>query len=434
MLSGSFRVLNMAIMFFTSVLSTRYLGVELKGQYSYLSTLVAFSWMALDLGLNKTYSFLLRKNGKSLNTLFTWSYILFAVELVIIGSLGAIFLSKLNILLSFDFSYYGWAIFVALILVSQLMNQIQMIFLGLDKVMAKSMLSLSYHVVTIILIGVAFLFFQDSNRLYAVLLSMLIGAVAAIILSSWKYFQRFNLKSLNLPFLWNSYKMGIRVFLSSLFITMLLRVDIFILKHLTDYYNVGIYSLSAHIIDMLQIGSNLVGSLLLVKLADTDDIEIKWVLLKRIFMLFFVFLGLANLGFVLVGKPIIMGLYGSAFKDSYYATLWLIPASFGLSFGSLFNTYLWSKGFPLVSTIIPFFVLISNIILNYILIPLMGISGAALASSISYCLWFIVILLFEQNLSQGRMLKYLVPHRQDWGEVWEIGLASLRSVFTRKLP
>jgi len=177
-----------------------------------------------------------------------------------------------------------------------------------------------------------------------------------------------------------------------------------------------------------------VGSLLLVKLADTDDIEIKWVLLKRIFMLFFVFLGLANLGFVLVGKPIIMGLYGSAFKDSYYATLWLIPASFGLSFGSLFNTYLWSKGFPLVSTIIPFFVLISNIILNYILIPLMGISGAALASSISYCLWFIVILLFEQNLSQGRMLKYLVPHRQDWGEVWEIGLASLRSVFTRKLP
>lgn len=434
MLSGSFRVINMAIMFLTSVLTTRYLGVELKGQYSYISTLVAFGWMALDFGINKTYPYLLRKGEECLNTLFTWSFILFSTELVLLGSLGALFLSKVNILLAFDFSYFGWWVFITLILVSQLMNQMQMILLGLDKVMSKSMLSLSYHVVTILLIGVAFLFLQDSNRLYAVLLSMLIGAVAAIIPFTWKFLQRFNLKSLNLPFLLNSYKMGIRVFLSTLFITMFLRADIFILKHLTDYYSVGIYSLSAHIVDMLQIGSNLVGSLLLVKLVDTEDIELKWVLLKRIFMLFFVFLGLANLGFVVVGKPIIMTLYGAAFEESYYTTLWLIPASFGLSFGSLFNTYLWSKGFPLVSTIIPFFILITNIILNYILIPLMGLSGAALASSISYCLWFIIILLYEQNMSQGRMLKYLVPRREDWGEVWIIGLASLRGMFKRNLP
>jgi len=240
------------------------------------------------------------------------------------------------------------------------------------------------------------------------------------------YARQLKLSSLRPAFLWDTYKSGVRAFLSSLFILLLIRADIVILKRLTGYSSVGIYSLSAHIVDLLQIAANMVGSLLLVKLADTADELRRWILMRRIFIMFVVFLGVANLVFALIGKPVIRLVYGAAFQGAYYSTLWLIPASFGLSLGSLFNTYLWSKGFPLVSTVVPLLALLLNIGLNFLLIPGMGIAGAALASSICYCLWLAVILLYEQKQSQGRLFAQLVPQREDWSELWQLARNSLR--------
>ncbi len=429
MVSGSFRVVNMAIMFLTSMLSTRYLGVELKGKYSYLSTLIAFGWLFLDLGLSTTYPYLLRKDKNSLSGLYTWSMVLFAVELALLGSLGALFLPRVNQLLSFEFNAWSWWVFIAMVVVSLLFNQLNMIYLGLDQVMRKSVFGTVNQVLVLIFVALAFIFLKNAERLIVMLLCLLIPMVAVSLPCAGRLLPNFKLRNLKLSVVSSNYKMGLRVFLSSMFITLLIRADIVILKNLTGYSSVGIYSLSANIVDLLQIASNMVGALLLVKLSDTDNEEQKWILMKRIFMLFFVFLTLANLAFALVGKPLVRIVYGVAFENAYYSTLWLIPASFGLSFGSLFNTYLWSRGFPIVSTVTPLLALLLNIGLNYALIPGMGIAGAALASSISYCLWFVIILLFEQRRSGGRMMSHLIPQRDDWGEVWKAGTASLASVF-----
>ncbi|MDZ4122550.1 MAG: oligosaccharide flippase family protein, partial [Candidatus Cloacimonadaceae bacterium] len=379
MVSGSFRIVNMVIILLTSWLSTRYLGVELKGQYSYLVTLAGFIWIVLDMGIHKTYPYLLRMEPESQNQLFTWTYTLFFIILLGLGGLGMMFLPWLSGLLSFPMSIFGWWVFVFLIAFYQLSAHLQMLYLGKDLVKANSILQMVYQFLLILFIGFAFIFLGGQNRLYMVLLSIITASLFITGAYSRSWLGSFDLRCLNPGFLWKSYKMGIWVFLSTLFITLLLRADIVILKRLTDYSSVGIYSLAAHIVDMIQLASNLVGSLLLVKLADTRDEVVRWVLMKRIFMLFFVILGVVNIGFYLLGKPFIRIVYGVDFSASYYSYLWLIPASFGLSFGSLFNTYLWSKGFPLVSTIVPLIALIINIALNFLLIPMMGIAGAALA-------------------------------------------------------
>jgi O-antigen/teichoic acid export membrane protein len=136
-----------------------------------------------------------------------------------------------------------------------------------------------------------------------------------------------------------------------------------------------------------------------------------------VFIFFFGFLTVANLGFVLVGKPLVSLMYGKDFTPVYNVYLWLIPASFGLSFGSLFNTYLWSKGFPWISVLLPAMALTLNIVLDLILIPIMGLNGAALATSIGYLSWFIVILLYENHQSEGRFLKHIKPGKADLQEM-----------------
>jgi len=411
----------MVIILLTSLLSTRYLGVELKGKYSYLVTLAGFIWIVFDMGIHKTYPYLLRTEPKSQNQLVTLTYTLFFALFFSLGVVGMMVLPWLSELMSFPMSIFSWWIFVILIAFYQLNAHLQMLYLGKDLVKANSILQMVYQILLLLFIGFAFIFLRELNRLFVVLLSIITASLFITVAYSRSLLGSFNLRCLNPTFLWKSYKMGIRVFLSTLFITLLLQVDIVILKRLTDFSSVGIYSLAAHIVDMVQLASNLVGSLLLVKLADTKDEVVRWILMKRIFMLFFVIIGVFNIGFILLGKPLIRIVYGMDFLASYHAYLWLIPASFGLSFGSLFNTYLWSKGFPLVSTIVPLIALIINIGLNFILIPVMGIAGAALSSSITYILWFIIILMYEQHLSQGRMIKYLIPQMEDVSTLWEMG-------------
>ncbi|MDD3869835.1 MAG: polysaccharide biosynthesis C-terminal domain-containing protein, partial [Candidatus Cloacimonetes bacterium] len=186
-----------------------------------------------------------------------------------------------------------------------------------------------------------------------------------------------------------------------------------LIKHFLDFSEVGIYSLAAHIVDFIQIASNLVGGLLFVKLSDIEDDISKWLLLKKTLLIFFFFITLANLGFGLIGKPVMQIMFGADFVPVYYVYFWLMPAAYGLSFGSLFNNYLNSKGFPIISIILPAIALVLNITLNMLLIPTMGINGAALATSISYFLWFLLIVYFEQRDSKGKMLHYLMPTWKD---------------------
>jgi len=48
LMGGSFRAIIMIFSFFCSLITARYLGVELKGEYSYLVTVGGFLWMILD--------------------------------------------------------------------------------------------------------------------------------------------------------------------------------------------------------------------------------------------------------------------------------------------------------------------------------------------------------------------------------------------------
>lgn len=418
MVSGAFRILIMAVIFLTSWLSTRYLGVELKGKYSYLVTIAGFAWMILDLGINKTYPYILRKEPEQAGNLIIWSFLLFGAQVLVLGLLGQLFLPFWSKFLGYGLDPLSLWLLIGLITLTQLHNHMQMFYLGLDWVKENSFWQLGHQVLMLMLVVVAAIFLRNADRLNIILVFSNLTMLAINLVLGSKYALKRKLSGFSLPKILSYYPMGFRVFLSSLLISLLLRADVMILKRMMGFESVGIYSLSAHMVDMMQLASNLVGSLLLVKLSDSSDDINRWILMKRIFILFVGLLSITNLGFALVGKPLIVLVYGAGFAGSYYAYLWLIPASFGLSLGSLFNTYLWSKGFPLISVILPGGALLSNIVLNLLLIPGMGVAGAGLASSISYLLWFISIVLYEQKLSGGRMLKHLIPCKADFWELW----------------
>jgi len=431
LMSGSFRLIVMVVSFITSVFSTRFLGVELKGQFSYLITLSGFIWMTLDMGLYRSYPYLVRKHPDKIGTLYTWSVLQFAGNLIILSAIGISLLGFWSRVIGFNFNPLIIVFFVSLISLSQFNMQLQSLYLGMDKVFKHSIAQLINSLAVLFFVLAGYLYFSHADRLAYMLTATIIAAaictVFYILNNNWgKAWKQFSFR-----FILSSYKSGFRVFLSTLFIIMLIRFDIVLIKRFLGFSEVGIYSIAAHIIDLLQIASNLVGGLLLVKLSDSkEDIE-KWLIMKKLLMAFFVFLFAANLGFAVLGKFLISTLYGIQFVPVYHVFLWLIPASFGLSFGSLFNMYLNSKGFPIISIILPAISLMTNILLNLILIPVLGITGAALATSVSYLLWFVMIVLYEQKCSQKKMLRHLWPSGQDWIQLMNEAFSIVKTILLK---
>jgi len=418
LMSGSFRLIVMVISFITSVISTRYLGVELKGKLSYLVTISGFLWMTLDLGLYRSFPYLVRKFPEKVNSLFYWVLVQFIVNLSILTFLGLSMLQFFSGLMGFALNTIYMVLFVCMVAFTQLTTQLQSLYLGLNKIWKHSLAQLMNAMIMLFLVLTGYILFRQIDRLAYVIIASILASAAIIIYyvvnNDWRLLGR----KIDFSFIFSSYKSGLRIFLSTLFIMLLIRFDIVLIKRMLGFSEVGIYSLAAHIIDILQIASNVVGGLLLVKLSDTSDDIGKWKIMKKLLMSFSVMLFAANLGFVILGKFLIATLYGTQFVPVYHVYLWLMPASFGLSFGSLFNMYLNSKGFPIISIILPAVSLLVNILLNFLLIPIFGISGSAIATSIAYLLWFLMIILYEQRCSKNQMFKHLIPSQSDWYQLW----------------
>ena len=416
-ISSFYRVLVMFLSFLTGWISTRFLGVELKGQYGYLITISSFTWLIIDLGIHQTYPYLLRKEPEKGDILFTWSLLQFCCEILFFSAVGLALMPLLSRLLKFDFTPTIIVLVSGVISLTKLNMHMQTYYLGRDKVKYSHICQTLNSLMMLIVVVLGYLVFTSVDRLVHVLIAYNLAMLTSIIgLVFPKLFTRF-WKGFDLSYIFKSYNLGWRVFLSSLFISLLIRFDMMLIRRFLHFDALGIYAVASNIVEMLQMASNMVGSLLLVKLSDLDDQQESWNTLKKVFIFFFGFLTVANLGFVLVGKPLVSLMYGKDFTPVYNVYLWLIPASFGLSFGSLFNTYLWSKGFPWISVLLPAMALTLNIVLDLILIPIMGLNGAALATSIGYLSWFIVILLYENHQSEGRFLRHIKPGKADLQEM-----------------
>lgn len=384
--SGSFRIVILILSFLISWISARYLGVTLKGEYSYLITLCGFMWTVLDLGVYRSYPYIVRKRPDEVQTLFGWTIITMFFEIVVMTSIGVAFLDFWNKLIGYQLSPVKIIFLVMFVSLNKAFMQLQAIYMGMNRVLENSISHFLISVVFFILLLIGYFALIDVDRIDILLLFNLIGLACSVLYLAFRnrwgnWYKELNIKTIKL-----FYSYGFRVFLSSLFIMLLIRADIVLIKHFLDFSEVGIYSLAAHIVDFIQIASNLVGGLLFVKLSDIEDDISKWLLLKKTLLIFFFFITLANLGFGLIGKPVMQIMFGADFVPVYYVYFWLMPAAYGLSFGSLFNNYLNSKGFPIISIILPAIALVLNITLNMLLIPTMGINGAALATSISYFL------------------------------------------------
>ncbi len=130
----------------------------------------------------------------------------------------------------------------------------------------------------------------------------------------------------------------------------------------------------------------------------------------------------------LLARPVIAIVFGdgSGTSDDWTPAAlpfyWLIPGILTLSVAKIFATDLFSRGKPYYAMWISIFSCAVNIVLNFILIPMKGyyggIIGAAIASSVSYTISFILFCYYFRKESGFSFTTMFVPRKSDFVEIW----------------
>ncbi len=413
-LSSVSKILTIVAAFVTNWFLARYLGPELRGKYVYLFTLNSIIWMFLDLGVHKSFPYLLQNQKVNISSLYKLSLASFGIGMAVVAAVYWLAGGWLHELIHRDYPRYILLILGLYIIGYQFYMRTQFLQLGSDQVREYSWMAFLPTFIFMVLVIPLFWLMPEAHRVeYSFLLNVAVFFVLLLIMQH-RFLRSFAWKTpLNGALIGSAYKLGLRAFISEYLIVLLMRLDLIILKALGSYAQVGIYTLAVNFVDIINVSCNTVGAVLLVKLTSLrDELAALAIMRKILFLICIVDVG-AILLMVVFGKVFIVKLYGVAYADAYKAFLLLIPAVFGITLGALFNTFIWSKGFPLISILAPIGPLLLKLGLNFYLVPRYGLFGTSVASSICYVLWFAILLAWYFLKHPQMKLKLLIPVKQD---------------------
>jgi O-antigen/teichoic acid export membrane protein len=120
----------------------------------------------------------------------------------------------------------------------------------------------------------------------------------------------------------------------------------------------------------------------------------------RVFWIILAITIVGAIGLALFGKLAIRIIFSNAFIDAYIPLLVLLPGVVLLGAGKVLVNDIAGRGYPHYNSITAGVSLIATIILDLILIPLTGVVGAAIASSVSYALAFFTSIGFYLYVSE----------------------------------
>jgi O-antigen/teichoic acid export membrane protein len=178
------------------------------------------------------------------------------------------------------------------------------------------------------------------------------------------------------------FRYGIKAYVAAIFAFLVLRFDLLMVSKIVGPEGAGIYSIAVQIADVLYLLPVSIGLVLFPELSAMKSGA--WDFAKRTARVTSVLLAIATAGVWLVAPTFIQLAYGPEFSESAVALKWLLPGIWALGVNSVFMNYFAGTGMPIVTVISPAIAFATNVGLNYLLIPIMGISGASLASTICY--------------------------------------------------
>lgn len=183
-----------------------------------------------------------------------------------------------------------------------------------------------------------------------------------------------------------------------------------ILGYMVSLEEVGFYAVAVGVAEQLRLLPNSISMAFLPRLA--NDMSTRQSQVPAIFRYTLIISSVSMLLAGIAGAPAMLLFFGWKYASAIPAFLFLLPGIAVLGTASVLASDLAAREKPKYSVWIGYLTLGANVIFSFILIPLMGISGAALASSIAFIAAGILWLIFYKRES-GTLFREMMPRIED---------------------
>jgi O-antigen/teichoic acid export membrane protein len=198
--------------------------------------------------------------------------------------------------------------------------------------------------------------------------------------------------SFNLAGFRESLKYGGKTYLSDLAQYLNYRMDQFLVGYFLGPTALGFYAVAASISEQLWLIPQAIAKVLLPRIAalDSDQANLLTPIIARSTLLI---TGVIAIGLALLARPFIKLLFGISFAPTVPALLWLLPGTVALGYGKVLVSDLLGRGKPMIALVSSGVSLMFTVLLDILLIPRINISGAAIASSVSYIIATMIVVI-----------------------------------------
>jgi len=388
------RVLLIGIGLVTSVIVARILGPEGRGFYAVAITIGAIGVQFGNLGLHTSNTYYVAGDRGLLPALAANTIIVsFAV-----GGVGTVLIWMIFQLWPQMAPVRGLLLILSLLWIpfGLAYMLLQNLLIGIQDVRTYNKIELLTKALGLGLIGVLII-----TGAVGVETLFLVALIVLIIGLFWALLRlRTHIFTLPLPSLTlfkETIRYGSKAYLAAFFAFLVLRVNLLMVKYILGAEEAGYYSIAATMADTVYMLPLVIGTILFPKLSAMASNQEKWAFTRKVAVSVGPVMAVVVSIAAFISKEVVQFLFGTAFMPAVPAFIWLMPGVFILSMTSIFSSYIASQYIPLILVILYFLIALINMVLNWFLLPILGIIGAAISSTISYLLILMGILLIARR-------------------------------------
>ena len=382
------RIVSIILSLISSILVARVLGPSLQGAYATAFAIAAIGIQISHIGIHTSNTYFVASNEKNVDLLLGNSLIV----TVVAGFITAFIIFLIRFfrpdIIPIDDGLLVLSVF--LIFPGLLFIFSQNLLLGLQAFKNYNTVDVIHGVLGLSILVLFFLIgFQGVKGFF---MAKLLATSSATLISLFVLIKIGKITRFKSSFelFKKTSKLGFNLYLAAIFSFLCLRFDLLMLKSMVDSTSAGYYSLAVSFSDIVYTLPVVVGIILFAKLSKLDSFSLKKVFTFKILFILSLIMLLATGSAFFVVKPVISLFYGMEYIPSVKPFIYLLPGVFFLSLSTIIQNFIASTGRSWLPFIGPFVAFIVNLPLNFYFIPLYSESGAAIASSISYFLWFCI--------------------------------------------
>lgn len=411
--TGAARAVNVLTQLATLIMGTKFLGAAEWGKAFIAQTDITFLLIGIEIIAGSGLVYFTPR--KKLNTLMTISYGWIAFVMLV-------YLLLFNILHFFPNFYHtivpeGYAWLVLLMTFVYSLHEFNLNhFLGKEKVATYNWLFI-IQIITQVAMMAVLIFAMNIRTAKALLYSQLCGYSLATLVGWMLLFPSLKREGREpLRSTWKEmFHYGAFLQLSTLVSTLNKRLSLYLLKINCDEKQIGVYASGTQVTEGVNIVGQSIGLVAFSALSNTKNRQRAAQLTLRFMKLSILLTFTALLVICLLPTSFFEWLFSGEFGDIRSVILLMAPGIVFFSAHTILANYFSGTGQPKYNLYASLIGLTITLVSAFILIPWLGIRGAAITTSLTYLALFVYqwIVFHKQT---GSRLPQLLPDKTDW--VW----------------